>query len=502
MTLHRNPTLKRLGWLACVALLALALLPAPAALAGKPVKMHFFMSLDCPHCRAEKAFLEKLQAKYPELQIITHRVTEDPEEARLFVRMAEAYGTKISGIPATFIGEFQPIVGFQKEATTGALIESMVKYCAESGCIDPVERLGGSQGLLEPGISGGMLLGEEQPPEEEAICAEDVPCVEGEQGGAPEEEAVAPKEEMVKATEAPKREETISEPLDPPSPLPEEDTITVDMPLVGSINATGMALPVLTVSIAALDGFNPCAFFVLLMLLSMLVHVHSRGRMLLVGGIFVFFSGLVYFLFMAAWLNVFLLTGELKAITVAAGLVALVIAAINIKDYFYFRHGLSLSIPDSAKPKLFDRMRRLLKTSSLVSVIIGTVVLAVAANAYELLCTAGFPMVFTRVLTLHNLPPATYYLYLVLYNMVYVVPLASIVLVFTVTLGSRKLSEHQGQALKLISGVMMLYLALVILLKPGLLGKIAVAAGLLAAALATSGLILLGSWALHRRAQS
>ena len=473
--------------------------------------MHFFMSPDCPHCRAEKAFLEKLQKKYPELEIIAHRVTEEPEEARLFVRMSGAYGIKASGVPATFVGEFEPVVGFQSEATTGALIEAMVRHCSQAGCIDPAEKLGGGPGLLEPNPSEDLLLGEGKPLEEKGVCPDDVHCAEEDELAPPEEEVPPARKERAEAAAAPvekkentetasarmKEEKAEPERPAPKAPVPGAAAVNVDIPLVGSVDASGMALPVLTVSIAALDGFNPCAFFVLLTLLSMLVHVHSRGRMLLVGGIFVFFSGLIYFLFMAAWLNVFLLTGELKAITVAAGLVALAVAVINIKDYFYFRHGISLGIPDSAKPRLFERMRRLLKTSSLLSIIIGTVVLAVAANAYELLCTAGFPMVFTRVLTLHNLPSSTYYLYLVLYNVVYVVPLAAIVLVFTVTLGSRKLSEHQGQALKLVSGVMMFYLALVILLRPGLLGNIAVAGGLLAAALGTSGLIMLGSRALH-----
>ncbi len=288
----------------------------------------------------------------------------------------------------------------------------------------------------------------------------------------------------------------VKEPPETEVPIEGPDVIT--LPLIGTVETSKMALPVLTVAIAALDGFNPCAFFVLFMLLGMLVHVRSRGRMLLVGGIFVFFSGLIYFVFMAAWLNIFLFAGTVRTITIVAGIIALVFAVINIKEFFFFRLGVSLSIPETAKPKLFDRMRKLLKASSLASIIIGTIVLAVAANAYELLCTAGFPMVFTRVLTLHNLQTSQYYLYLVLYNVVYVVPLAVIVLLFTATLGSRKLSEHHGQILKLISGVMMLLLALVILIKPALLGNVLVAAGLLFASLAISGAIILVSRAFHK----
>ncbi len=211
--------------------------------------------------------------------------------------------------------------------------------------------------------------------------------------------------------------------------------------------------------------------------------------MFLIGGIFVFFSGFIYFLFMAAWLNLFLVMGHVAVITTIAGGVSLVIAGINIKDFFLFKQGLSLTIPDSAKPKLFDRMRRLLRSTSLVSILIGTTVLAVVANLYELLCTAGFPMVFTRILTLNNLSTATYYLYLVLYNIVYVVPLFIIVLGFTFTLGKRQLSEWQGRVLKLVSGSMMLGLGAVLLASPGLLNSVTVSFVILMSALGVSLLV-------------
>lgn len=245
----------------------------------------------------------------------------------------------------------------------------------------------------------------------------------------------------------------------------------IDMPVLGKVDAGKVSLPLFTILLAGLDSFNPCAFFILLFLLSLLVYAGSRKRMILVGGIFIFFSGLIYFLFMAAWLNVFLLTGEIFWITLGAGIIAIIIAIINIKDFFFFKKGISLSIPENAKPKLFQRMRNLIKESSVKSLILGTVVLAIVANTYELLCTAGFPMVFTRMLTLNDLSTTSYYLYLVLYNLVYIIPLAVIVGIFTYTLGSRKLAEQEGKALKLISGMMMLLLGLVLVFKPNLLNN-------------------------------
>lgn len=254
---------------------------------------------------------------------------------------------------------------------------------------------------------------------------------------------------------------------------------TVSLPGWGEVDAAALSLPALTVVIAGLDAFNPCAFFVLLFLLSLLVHARDRGKMLLVGGVFVFFSGLIYFLFMAAWLNVFLVMEELRYVTLVAGLVAVAVAVINIKDFFWFKAGISLSIPERAKPLLYQRMRNLVAAARWPSVLAGTAALAVVANAYELLCTAGFPMVYTRILTLRGLTAFDYTLWLALYNLVYVIPLALIVFTFAWTLGGRKLQESEGRLLKLVSGNMMLGLGLTLLFAPQWLDNLAATALLL-----------------------
>lgn len=248
------------------------------------------------------------------------------------------------------------------------------------------------------------------------------------------------------------------------------------------INTDGMSLPLITVIIAGLDAFNPCAFFVLLFLLSLMIHVNSRRRMLLIGSVFVLFSGLIYFLFMAAWLNVFLLMGTLRWVTIIAGIVATTMGVLNIKDYF-ITAGPSLSISEKARPGLFDRMRKLLNAENLPAMLAGTVLLAIAANSYELLCTSGLPMVYTRLLTLEDLPVSSYYLYLLLYNIIYVLPLLIIVIVFVTTLGSRKLQAHEGRALKLLSGLMMFALGLMLIFVPEVIGNLKVTIGIILSAI-------------------
>jgi thiol-disulfide isomerase/thioredoxin len=276
-----------------------------------------------------------------------------------------------------------------------------------------------------------------------------------------------------------------------PPPKGDERPELISLPFFGKTDTQSLSLPVFTLVIAGLDSFNPCAFFVLFTLLSLIVHAHSRKRMLLIGGVFVFTSGLLYFLFMAAWMNLFFLVGHLSAVTWIAGFTALIISLINMKDFFFFKQGVSLSIPETSKPKLLERMRGLLHTKSLPAALTGSIVLAVAANSYELLCTAGFPMVYTRLLTMNSLSTAAYYAYLALYNLVYMIPLAVIVFFFVITLGSRKLTEWQGRVMKLVSGLMMFGLAGVLLLKPTLLQSAQASALLLLGVIVLSAVIVL-----------
>ncbi|HUW25955.1 MAG TPA: hypothetical protein VMW07_05450 [Gallionella sp.] len=257
---------------------------------------------------------------------------------------------------------------------------------------------------------------------------------------------------------------------------------TINVPFVGSVDAATLSLPALTLVLAGLDAFNPCAFFVLLFLLSMMAHQKSRSRMLAIGGIFVTVSGLMYFAFMAAWLNVFQIFGHLAWVTLAAGALAVLVGAVNVKDFFWFEKGVTLSISEAKKPDIFRRTRAILAADRLPTMLAATVFLAVAANFYELLCTAGFPMVYTRILTLADLAPPTRYAWLAAYNLIYVVPLAAIVVVFARTLGARKLTEREGRLLKLMSGMMMLELGALLLAAPERIGQVGIAFGLMAVA--------------------
>lgn len=243
-------------------------------------------------------------------------------------------------------------------------------------------------------------------------------------------------------------------------------TDTVETRLFGTLSASSLGLPVFTLALGLLDGFNPCAMWVLLFLLSLLVHMKDRRKMALVAGTFVLVSGLVYFLFMAAWLNVFLAVGMSNALRIGLALVALAIGAVNLKDFAAFGKGPSLSIPASVKPGLYARMRGILQAQALPAALVGVAALAVTVNFVELLCTAGLPAIYTSVLAQQQLDAATHYGYLGLYILGYIADDSLMVGAAVLALGSGKLTERGGRWLKLLSGVVMLALGLVMLLRP------------------------------------
>jgi len=236
--------------------------------------------------------------------------------------------------------------------------------------------------------------------------------------------------------------------------------------LFGTLSVSRLGLPLFTLALGLLDGFNPCAMWVLLFLLSLLVHLHDRKRMALVAGTFVLVSGAVYYLFMAAWLNVFLLVGMSTFLRWALGGVALAIGAVNVKDFAIPGRGVSLSIPAAAKPGLYARIRAVLQADALLPSLIGVAALAVVVNFVELLCTAGFPAIYTAVLAQQGLSPLAHYAYLGLYIVGYVADDTLMVTAAVVALSSRKLSERAGRWLKLVSGAVMLALGAMLILRP------------------------------------
>jgi glutaredoxin len=243
---------------------------------------------------------------------------------------------------------------------------------------------------------------------------------------------------------------------------PQEDT--VEIPLIERrITVQDLGLPLFTVIMGLLDGLNPCSMWVLILMLSMLASVHDRRKMLAVVGTFVAIEGIAYFAFMAAWLNLFLFIGLSRPSEIVVGCLAIVAGVINLKDCVAFGRGISLSIPTAAKPGVYARLRTILHAERLWPAMVGAAILAILMQAVELLCTSGFPALYTRILTLRQLDQVAYYGYLMLYNVMYMLDDMIILGIGLVTLSQRRLQEREGRALKLMAGVAMLGLGIYLL---------------------------------------
>ncbi|WP_083518122.1 glutaredoxin family protein [Dechloromonas denitrificans] len=246
-----------------------------------------------------------------------------------------------------------------------------------------------------------------------------------------------------------------------------EDESSIEIPLLGQkISIAAVGLPLFTIVIGLLDGFNPCSMWVLLLMISLLAALGDRRRMLAIAGTFVALQGMAYFAFMAAWLNLFLLIGLSRLSEIAIALFAIVAGCLNLKDFVAFGRGPTLSIPVAAKPGIYARLRAILQTERLWPALLGTALLALLVQMVELLCTSGFPALYTRLLTLHQLDAPSYYGYLLLYNLMYMLDDVLILGIGVLTLSQRRLQEKEGRRLKLLAGLVMLGLGLYLLL-PG-----------------------------------
>lgn len=243
----------------------------------------------------------------------------------------------------------------------------------------------------------------------------------------------------------------------------------MEVPVFGLISVERLGLPLFTLMVGLVDGFNPCAMWVLLVLLSVLLSLRDRKRLLLIAGTFVLVSGAVYFAFMAAWLNLFLIIGFSRPLQLVVGIVAILIGSVHIKEFFAFHKGLSLSIPDAAKPTIYQHMRRVIYAENMTGAIIGVIIVAALVNLVELLCTAGLPAMYTQILVLQGLEPAGYYGYLLLYNLAYIFDDAVMVGIVVYTLSSHRLQRQQGRWLKLLSGGVILVLGILLVFAPGAL---------------------------------
>lgn len=410
---------------------------------ANPVVITMFWGDTCPHCAEAKPVLIDLAERYPNVELRLYEIYSQVENRPLFEKMGAAYGIEPRGVPAIFVAD-QYFEGWSD--MVGAQIEQVIIKCSTESCADP------GAGVIAPG------------------------------------------EGVLTVLETPEPEPT-AKPTPEPTPTLDLSGGEIVVPLIGRVNVSNQSLLVSTALIAFVDGFNPCSLWVLTMLLALTLHTGSRKKVLIIGLIFLTVTALAYALFIAGIFTILSFVSFMGWVQVVVAVIALAFGIINIKDYFWYKEGVSLTIADEKKPGIAKGIRRVMNSESFWGMVVATVALAAGVSVVEFACTAGFPVMWSNILAAQNVTPLTFAVLLLIYMLIYQLDELAIFLVAVFTLKSSRLEEKHGRVLKLIGGILMLTLAVVMLFAPEAMNQLGSALLIFAIAFAVTGLILL----VHRR---
>jgi thiol-disulfide isomerase/thioredoxin len=248
-----------------------------------------------------------------------------------------------------------------------------------------------------------------------------------------------------------------------PPPTSEEPKHKIKLPFIGEIVLSDYSLPALAIILGLVDGFNPCAMWVLVYLISIVATLRDRKRIWLICGSFVLASGILYFLFMTAWLNAFLFIGYSRAVTTVVGLVALGGGALQVREVIKTKGAVVCEVTDEeSRKKTMTKVQKIVSSPLTWGILGGIIALAFAVNAVEFVCSAAIPAVFTQVLSLSNLSTFQYYAYILLYDVFFmlddIIIFGTAAFALTSSLGERyaKYSRPVGATILIILGLLLL----------------------------------------------
>jgi cytochrome c biogenesis protein CcdA len=393
---------------AFAALLVAWLAGAPGAQPSTRLDIYLFWAIGCPHCEREIEFLKRLEREEPRLRAHYLEVSRDAANQRVFATVAGRFAPDDPAVPLTVVGD-AAMVGYATDETSGAALRQRIAFCLAHNCPDTVG-----------------------------------PLIHASRGVSPDAEAARRSD-----GEAPR--------MIPP---------VISVPFFGEVRTADFSLPVLTIVLGAIDGFNPCAMWVLVFLIGLLLGMEDRFRMWVLGAAFIAGSALVYFLFMAAWLNFLLFLGAVVWVRAAVGLVALGGGFYYLREYFQNPDAVCKVTAPQARRRVFEGLRKLATESRFWLALAGIVALAFAVNLVELLCSAGIPAVYTQVLALSNLPVWQYYAYLTLYILVFMLDDLFVFVVAMKTLQVTGATTRYVRFSHLAGGIVLLAIGALLLLRP------------------------------------
>ena len=378
------------------------------------VNIHLFYGESCPHCAAEKEFLKEYLKDRDNVKLYTYEVFNDQSNVELMSKVADEMGIKVSGVPFTIIGK-KTLIGYSDGVTDEDIKKAVEKYLNEDN---------------EYRDYAGEITGK--------VSKE------------------TPKQEEKKET---KKEEN------------KDSKYEKTVPVFGKINAKKVSLPLLAVVLGFVDGFNPCAMWILIFLITMLLNMKDRKKMWILGLIFILTSGVVYLMFMLAWLNLAVFISKLTYIKLLISLVAITVGIINLINY-----GKSLNKDDGCevvdkkdRKKIMNRIIKVTTQSKFILAILGIIVLAASVNIVELMCSIGIPLLFTQILAMNDLSTFSYIAYMFIYILFFLVDDILVFAISMVTLKVTGITTKYTKYSHLIGGLIMLLIGILLLVKPEIL---------------------------------
>ena len=369
--------------------------------------LYVFKGDGCPHCKAEMDYLDTIKDKYTNLEIKEYEVWYDDDNASLLTKVESYFNIKRSGVPTTIIGN-TVIQGYQNESSTGKKIERAINFYEENDYKDIVKEIKDGTAIKNTKKSDKFQ----------------------------EEETKLDKETSVKA------------------------------PIVGNVNLKDVSLLTSAIILGLIDGFNPCAMWILLFLISALIGMKDRKRMWTLGLTFLITSGLVYMLIMLSWISIAVKITTIVWIRNIIAIIALIGAILNLKSFIKSKNS-GCEIVDSKKRKnIFSKIKKFTSEKSFILAFFGIIGLAISVNLVELACSAGLPLIFTELLAINNVSGFIKFIYISIYIIFFLI---DDIIVFTISMYTMKatgISTKYGKYSHLIGGLIMLLIGLLLIIKP------------------------------------
>lgn len=405
------------------------LLPVSAKADEKVINIHLFYGNGCPHCAAEEEFLSDYLKDRTDVKLYKYEIWYDSHNQELLSKVQKEMGTtNKNGVPFTVIGK-KTIVGYA-DGVTDEQIKDAINYYLNNDYRD----------------YAGEITGKVKKTEVKEDTIKDESKIED------------------------KTENKIEKADDTKDSDQTDENVTV--PVLGKINAKKVSLPILAVVLGFVDGFNPCAMWILIFLITMLFNMKDRKKMWILGLTFILTSGIVYLMFMLAWLNLATFISKISFIRLLIAVIALVVGLINVYKYIdsLKKKDEGCDVVDKKdRKKIMEKIISITHEKKFIIALLGIMVLAASVNIIELMCSIGIPLLFTQILAMNNLSTFSYMIYMFIYIFFFLIDDIVIFVISMVTLKVTGLSTKYTKYSHLVGGIIMLIIGLLLIIKPELL---------------------------------